>query len=192
VLSDLQTVNEISADRPGWRGWPAEKIRQAADLEHWPAFVKSFLRLTTMIRHAATHPAGPATVSVLSGDVHHSYAARATLDGVGDDAAPVYQLVCSPVHNYVPGYVKPAFKIGWSNRMAPVLRRWAKRHGAPDLTVSWDNSAGPLFGNTIATLAISGRDAEVLFEQPTGDDGIAEVARVPLGQPRAAVSPAAR
>lgn len=192
VLSDLQTVNEISADRPGWRGWPAEKIRQAADLEHWPAFMKSFLRLTTMIRRAATHPGGPATVTVLSGDVHHSYAARATLDGVDEDAAPVHQLVCSPVHNYVPAYVKPAFKFGWSNRMAPIFRRWARRHGSPELPVTWDNSAGPLFGNTIATLSISGRHAEVLFEQPTGEDGIQEVARVPLGQPRPAVSPAAR
>ncbi|OBB60589.1 phosphodiesterase [Mycobacterium sp. 852013-51886_SCH5428379] len=192
VLSDLQTVNEISADRPGWRGWPGEKIRQAADLEHWPAFMKSFLRLTTMIRRAATHPDGPATVTVLSGDVHHSYAARATLDGVGDDAAPVHQLVCSPVHNYVPSYVKPAFKIGWSNRMAPIMRRWAVRHGSPELPISWDNDAGPLFGNTIATLAISGRDAEVLFEQPDGEHDIREVARVALGKRRAAVSPAAR
>ncbi|WP_422747960.1 alkaline phosphatase D family protein [Mycobacterium sp. WMMD1722] len=191
VLSDLQTVNEISADKPGWRGWPAEQIRQAADLEHWPAFMKSFLRLTTMIRRAATRPGGPATVTVLSGDVHHSYAARAILDGV-PDAVPVHQLVCSPVHNYVPGYVKPAFKIGWSNRMAPITRRWARRHGSPDLPVSWNNSAGPLFGNTIATLSISGRHAEVLFEQPSGEDGIDEVARVALGQGQPAISPAAR
>lgn len=192
ALSDLQSVNEVSADREGWRGWPAEKIRQAADLEHWPAFMKSFLRLTEMIRGAASHPAGPATVTVLSGDVHHSYAARATLDGVGEDAAPVHQLVCSPVHNYVPGYVKPAFKIGWSHRLAPVMRRWARRRGAPELTVSWTNTAGPVFGNTIATLQISGREAEVLFEQPAGHDDLDQVARVPLTDRRHAVSPAAR
>jgi phosphodiesterase/alkaline phosphatase D-like protein len=192
ALSDLQSVNEISADRDGWRGWPAEKFRQAADLEHWPAFMKSFLRLATMIRGAATHPAGPATVTVLSGDVHHSYAARARLDNVDDDAAPVHQLVCSPVHNYVPSYVKPAFKLGWSRRLAPVMRRWARRHGAPELTVSWTNTAGPVFGNTIATLQISGRDAEAIFEQPSGDDALEQVARVPLNERRPAVSPAAR
>jgi phosphodiesterase/alkaline phosphatase D-like protein len=192
VLSDLQTVNEISADRPGWRGVPAEKLRQAADLEHWPAFVKSFLRLTTMIRRAATHPEGPATVTVLSGDVHHSYAAKAALDGVDDDAAAIHQLVCSPVHNYVPSYVKPAFKLGWSRRLAPVMRRWARRHGSPELTVSWTNTAGPVFGNTIATLSLSGRQAEVLFEQPDASAALREVARIPLGGRRPTVSPVAR
>jgi phosphodiesterase/alkaline phosphatase D-like protein len=192
ALSDLQSVNEISADRDGWRSWPAEKFRQTADLEHWPAFMKSFLRLATMVRGVATHPSGPATVTVLSGDVHHSYAARALLDDVPEDAAPVHQLVCSPVHNYVPSFVKPAFRIGWSRRLAPVMRRWARRRGAPDPTVSWTNTAGPVFGNTIATLLISGRDAEALFEQPTGDDGLEEVARVPLNERKQAVSPAAR
>ncbi|MGE2713596.1 alkaline phosphatase D family protein [Mycolicibacterium litorale] len=192
ALSDMQTVNEIAADRPGWRGVPAEKLRQAADLEHWPAFVKSFLRLTTMIRRAATHPDGPATVTVLSGDVHHSYAAKATLTGAGDDAATVHQLVCSPVHNYVPAYVKPAFKLGWSRRLAPIMRRWARRHGSPELTVSWTNTAGPVFGNTIATLMLSGRDAEVLFEQPDASSELREVARIPLGGRRPTVSPVAR
>jgi phosphodiesterase/alkaline phosphatase D-like protein len=192
ALSDLQTVNEISADRPGWRGVPAEKIRQAADLEHWPAFVKSFLRLTTMIRRAATHPDGPATITVLSGDVHHSYAAKAALTDVTDDAATVHQLVCSPVHNYVPSYVKPAFKLGWSRRLAPIMRRWALRHGSPELTVSWTNTAGPVFGNTIATLLLSGRNAEVMFEQPDASTALKEVARIPLGGRKPAVSPAAR
>lgn len=192
ALSDLQTVNEISADRPGWRGIPAEKVRQAADLEHWPAFVKSFLRLTTMIRKAATYPNGPATVTVLSGDVHHSYAAKANLDGVGDDDATVHQLVCSPVHNYVPSYVKPVFKLGWSRRLAPLMRRWALRHGSPELTVNWTNTAGPVFGNTIATLLLSGREAEVLFEQPDTSTELREVARIPLGGRSPTVSPVAR
>lgn len=192
VLSDLQTVNEIAADRPGLWGLPAEKLRQAADLEHWPAFIKSFLRLTAMIRRAAADPQGPATVTVLSGDVHHSYAAKATLDGVGEDAATVHQLVCSPVHNYVPSYVKPAFKLGWSRRLAPIVRRWARRHGAPELPVSWTNTAGPVFGNTIATLELSGRKAEVLFEQPDASTELREVARIPLGGRRSAVSPAVR
>ena len=77
AIGDLETVNEIAAGRPGWRGRLGEKIRQGADLEHWSAFRESFDRLTAMIERAAA--SGPATVSVLSGDVHHSYAARAEL-----------------------------------------------------------------------------------------------------------------
>jgi phosphodiesterase/alkaline phosphatase D-like protein len=182
VLSDLETVNEIAADRGGWRGKLAEKLRQAADFEHWAAFFKSFVRLTEMITRVATHPGGPTTVTVLSGDVHHSYVARAQLASSrrGSPTAAVHQLVCSPVHNKVPGYVKPAFKIGWSHRLAPVMRRWARRRGAPALPVTWTDVCGPLFGNTIALLLISGLDAEVVFEQPTESGALESLGRVPL------------
>lgn len=179
LLGDLQTVNEIAADETGWRGNLAEKLRQAADLEHWPAFCKSFLRLSDAIRRAAAPDGrGPATVSVLSGDVHHSYAARA--DFIEDLDARVHQLVCSPVHNYVPAYVKPAFRLGWSPRLARLSRRWARRRGAPALPMSWRNLNGPLFGNTIATLSIAGRDAEVWFEQPRDNGELTTVAKVSL------------
>jgi phosphodiesterase/alkaline phosphatase D-like protein len=178
VLSDLETVNEIAADRGGWRGKLAESIRQAADFEHWAAFFKSFVRLTEMIARVATHPGGPATVTVLSGDVHHSYVARAQLAAAPD--ATVHQVVCSPVHNKVPPYVKPAFNIGWSHRLAPVMRRWARRRGASSLPVTWTDVCGPLFGNTIALLRISGLDAEVVFEQPTASGELEVVSRVRL------------
>ncbi|MGE2731731.1 alkaline phosphatase D family protein [Mycolicibacterium vaccae] len=179
LIGDLQTVNEIDADKSGVRGQLAEKVRQGADFEHWPAFIKSFLRLSEVIRKAATQPErGPATVSVLSGDVHHSYAARA--DFTEATKARVHQLVCSPVHNYVPIFVRPAFRLGWSPRMARLSRRWARRHGSPPLPMSWRNLSGPLFGNTIATLSIDGRSAEVWFEQPRENGELATVADVPL------------
>src|SRR5262249_45416191 len=85
AIGDLETLNERSADRSGWRGRLGERLRQAGDFEHWPAFYKSFVRLGEMITRIANHPDGPSTISVLSGDVHHSFAARAELDG----AAPV-------------------------------------------------------------------------------------------------------
>jgi hypothetical protein len=182
ALGDLQTVNEIAAGRTGVRGWIAEKIRQTADLEHWPAFLASFLRLSRLIVEAATaSPDGPATISVLSGDVHHSYAARAAFSAPTETR--VHQLVCSPVHNYVPAFVKPAFKLGWSARAARLTRRWARRAGSPELPVSWRNLSGPLFGNTIASLNARGRSAEVVFEQPTDDGTLTEVATIALSAP---------
>ena len=179
ALGDMQTVNEIAANRDGVRGQLADKVRQTADLEHWPAFLKSFLRLSELIRHAASQAdRGPASVSVLSGDVHHSYAARA--DFTGEPTARVHQLVCSPVHNYVPAFVKPAFRLGWSPRAARITRRWARRHGAPTLPMSWRNLSGPLFGNTIATLNAKGRNADVVFEQPRDDGRLSTVTRIAL------------
>jgi phosphodiesterase/alkaline phosphatase D-like protein len=183
VIGDLQSVNERTADLPGWRGRLGEKVRRAGDFEHWPAFIESFLRLTALIAQIADHPGGPSTVSVLSGDVHHSYAARAEVTAPQSRRpvrAAVHQLVCSPVHNYVPAFVKPAFRLGWSAHVARLTGRWAHRHGVPPLDVTWTNTCGPLFGNTIATLEIDGRHAEVYFEQPRGQAELTEVGRVTL------------
>jgi hypothetical protein len=92
----------------------------------------------------------------------------------------VHQLVCSPVHNYVPWFVKPVFKLGWSQRVARMTRRWARRNGCPQLPFAWEEISGPHFGNTLATLRTSGRDAEAVFEQPRASDALDEVARVSL------------
>ena len=156
-----------NADRPGRRGRLAEKTRRAGDFDHWPAFYKSFVRLAETIARVAGHPHGPTTVSVLSGDVHHSYAARA--QWAGDSAQPagatVHQLVCSPVRNYVPLFVKPAFAgLDASRGCAhPMVGTPTRR---PPFPLSWSNTCGPLFGNTIATLQVNGRSAEVFRAAP--------------------------
>ncbi|MHA6621180.1 alkaline phosphatase D family protein [Pseudonocardia sp. DLS-67] len=173
AIGDLETVNEIAAARPGRRGRLAENVRRAADLEHWSAFRASFDRLTAMIGDAAG--SGVATVSVLSGDVHHSYAARADLPG-----APVHQLTCSPVHNKIDWFVRPGFRLAWSRAARRLTERWALRAGAPPKPLSWRRLLGPLFGNTIATLELNGRRAEAIFEQPRSSASLVERARLDL------------
>jgi phosphodiesterase/alkaline phosphatase D-like protein len=182
AIGDLETLNEQAANRSGWRGRLGERLRQAGDFEHWPAFYKSFVRLGEMITRIANHADGPATISVLSGDVHHSYAARADLDGAAQHGATVHQLVCSPVHNYVPMFIKPAFMLGWTGPAAAVTRWWVRRQGVPSPPMKWDNVCGPLFGNTIATLEINDRDAEVFFEQPRRTTTLEEAGRVSLNR----------
>ena len=182
AIGDLETLNERAADRPGWRGRLGEKLREAGDFEHWAAFYKSFVRMGEMIARIASHPDAPATISVLSGDVHHSYAARAELDGVSPGGSTVHQLVCSPVHNYVPVFIKPVFKIGWTRPAAAVVRWWVRRRGVPSPPMTWREVCGPLFGNTIATVQINGRDAEVFFEQPRKTTTLEEAGRVSLSR----------
>ena len=180
AIGDLQGVNEIVAGRPGWRGWLGERIRQAGDLEHWQAFRASFDRLTQLITRAATGAGGPATVSVLSGDVHHSYAARVDLPGAETDSAVVHQLTCSPVHNVAQWFITPLFRLGWSASLARMTGRLAARTGVPPVNVTWRKLVGPLFGNTIATLEIDGRRATVAFAQPRSAGSVVEVARLEL------------
>ncbi|GLZ81576.1 alkaline phosphatase [Actinorhabdospora filicis] len=153
VIDRVQAMNEAACRRPGWRGRFAERLRQAADLEHWAAFRASSERLARLIRGAAER--GAATVSVLSGDVHHGYVAEAFFDRpVG---ARVFQLVCSPLHNRVPRWLRPFFRAGWWHPLAAALWRWRS-------SVRWRRLAGPYFGNMVATLRISGRRAEVTVE----------------------------
>ena len=184
AIGDLQNINQIAAARPGRRGRLGEYIRQLGDLEHWMAFRSSFDRLTRMITSAATAPDTPASISVLSGDVHHSYAAQVDLPGPGDDpgrgAAAVHQLTCSPVHNVVDWFIQPGFRLGWSRTIARATRWWAARAGVPPLEVRWHKLTGPLFGNTVATLAHDGERAEVTFLQPRSAGTVADVAHLVL------------
>ena len=74
------------------------------------------------------------------------------------------------------------FTLGWTRPAATFIRWWALRRGILPLPLSWANTCGPLFGNTIATIQVDGRSAEVLFEQPRGPDALEKVGRVALSR----------
>ena len=48
------------------------------------------------------------------------------------------------------------------------------------MPLTWQRLVGPLFGNTIATLELSGRRAEAIFEQPRSSASLVERARLDL------------
>jgi hypothetical protein len=80
AIHNLERWNEtLNVRHHGrWRGRIAEAVRQASDLEHWAAFGHSFERLGAALTAVARgeHGRAPATALVLSGDVHHAYAAE--------------------------------------------------------------------------------------------------------------------
>lgn len=174
AISHLQSLNEVACRRPGWRGRLAEKVRQAGDLEHWSSFRASSDRLARLVERIAQTET--ATVSILSGDVHHGYAAK--VEFTEPVKAAVYQLVCSPLRNKLPAYIRPFFYLAWWRPLASVLR-WRMLKKVEPLPVSWTKVAGPYLGNMVATLRTSGRDAEMLLERVDGDT-MTEVAKVPL------------
>ena len=106
AASQVQMMNERSAAAGSHA---AERLRQAVDLEHWPAFRASFDRLARFVERVASSPSAPDTVCVLSGDVHHSYAARAGF--AGPVRSRIYQLTCSPVRNGVPWFMEYVFAL---------------------------------------------------------------------------------
>ena len=199
AISDLQAANEKAARHGGRVGRAAEFLRQEADLEHWPAFGHSFARLAELLRRVGTAADGrsaPATASVLSGDVHHSYAARAYLDGPdnGTDGTATHQLTCSPVHNVVPAFMRVLFRLSWVRALTGLTTRWARGTGAAAAAVAWERRLGPCFGNMIATLETDGRTATARFETPRTASSLDDVGSIRLTglAPVAGGSPAGR
>ena len=188
-LHDIESWNEALAS--GSRGrllanW-AEKVRRAADLEHWAAFCKSFDRLGRLLESVGRgeHAEGgvpPATVCVLSGDVHHAYIAEVNCpDGV---QSRIFQLTCSPLHNHVPLAMQFAFRVAWSRLAERLVRAFLRVFArVPAASVSWRKLSGPFFGNEVATLEIDGRSAETVLRRSADHDApeeLIEVARLKL------------
>ncbi|MDN3020524.1 alkaline phosphatase D family protein [Streptomyces sp. S.PB5] len=142
-----------------------EDLRRRADLEHWAAFPASFEALTALIAEAGSGPDAPATVCVLSGDVHHAYVAEPSWPAGGGPDARVLQLTCSPVHNSIPLSIRLGFRFGWSAAARALGRRFAGHGGCPRPSVDWRRTGGPWFGNQLMTLAVQGRSARLRLEQ---------------------------
>ncbi|MEV6110227.1 alkaline phosphatase D family protein [Streptomyces sp. NPDC051940] len=133
-----------------------ERMRQAGDLEHWAAFPSSFTALTELITEVGRGPHAPATVSVLSGDVHHAYVSEPRW--AEPVRSRVAQLTCSPMHNSIPAAIRAGFRFGWS-RGGRALGRLLARHGRVGRPpVDWNRTGGPWFGNQLMTLTLHGRD----------------------------------
>jgi hypothetical protein len=151
----------------------AERVRRAVDLEHWAAFNDSFERLARLFgRIGQTGPDGdaPATICVLSGDVHHTYISETIYPQ--PTASKVYQLTCSPMHNSIPLAMRLVFWLSW-NRFASRLTRQVSRFGrVPAASIDWRTTVGPFFGNYLALLRFDGRTAMFGLEKPAFDGAV--------------------
>ncbi|MEU9594448.1 alkaline phosphatase D family protein [Streptomyces sp. NPDC048219] len=175
LVHDLEAWNASVCGGERGERWArlGERIRRGADLEHWPAFPSSFDALAGLIADAGTGPGAPATVSVLSGDVHHAYVAEPSWPGRNPDAR-VVQLTCSPVHNSVPLSMRLGFRFGWSAPARALGRRIARHGRCSPPAVSWRRTGGPWFGNQLMTLTLRGRSARLRLEQARSEgDGTA-------------------
>jgi hypothetical protein len=158
------------------RGRLAEALRQASDLEHWAAFGHSFERLGRALVRVARGDGGraPATALVLSGDVHHAYAAE--LVAPADLAGRVHQLTVSPLHNQAPHPIRVGFKVGWSRRARRLTERLARAARAEPTQLEWEKQAGPFFGNQIGELVLDGRSAR--FRLSVSEKGATRLTQV--------------
>jgi hypothetical protein len=158
-----------------WGRWPArvgDRARRTGDFEHWAAFQESFGRLAELLRQVATGELGtaPASVVVLSGDVHHAYLCEVAFRR-GPVESNVYQAVCSPYRNPLEEKERRVIRLGWSRPFKSVTRMLARAAGVADPDVDWRLVGdGPWFDNQFATLHIDGRRLGMRLEKAVPRD----------------------
>jgi hypothetical protein len=158
-----------------------EKIRRSQDLDHWSSFRDSFVRLTDLIRRVGAGEKGrpPASILVFSGDVHHGYLTESTFR---DDEveSPVYQVVCSPLRNSLPGDKSRLQRLAWTKPGELAGRALSRLAGLSDPEIRWSLTYGSLwFENQIASLELNGRQATLVFEKAvlggSGEPGLEKI-----------------
>jgi hypothetical protein len=169
-LHYTEAWNEAVCDG-AWGRWLAlggEKLRRALDLEHWSAFDHSFRQLVGLFQAVGSGERGrpPASITILSGDVHHAYLAKALFRRGAGVQSRVYQAVCSPFRNPLDANERRVILAGWSRPIRllgwVLARAVGLRH--PDMTWKLEHPR-PWFDNQVATLDVNGRQALLRIER---------------------------
>jgi len=177
----IEAWNELLVEGNAWGkpvGWVSEKLRREVDFDHWPAFGESFAKLRDLLYEVASGQRGkpPASVVVLSGDVHHAYLAEVAYprsnNGGSAERAPVYQAVCSPYRNPLDEKERRVVRMGFGKPLTAFARLLARAAGTPDPGIRWRTLNGPHFDNQVGTLEIDGRSALMRLDKTVpGEDG---------------------
>jgi PhoD-like phosphatase len=144
-----------------------EKLRRALDFDHWASFEMSFQRLRRLLEAvgAGKHGKAPASIVVLSGDVHHAYLAEMAFKSDANVTSAVYQAVCSPYRNPLDNRERLAIKAGFTRPFVASMQALGRSAGVPDPGLRWRLAEGPYFDNQVATLRLNGREATMQLDK---------------------------
>jgi len=148
-----------------------ERIRRGLDFDHWAAFGDSFERLASMLAACGAGEYGrpPASITVLSGDVHHAYLAAVAFPRSAEVESAVWQAVCSPFRNALKRSERSVIEFGNSRPGAALGRALARAAGVGREPIRWQLVEGPAYDNQIATIILDGRTASMKLERTVGD-----------------------
>lgn len=174
AFHDLEAWNERLCDgawgAPIARG--SERLRRAADFDHWAAFQPSFQRLRRLLEEVGSGERGkpPASIAILSGDVHHAYLCDVAFRSGSGVESRVLQAVCSPYRNPLDRRERKAIRLGFSRPFGAFARALRRLSGAPDPNIRWRLLEGPYFDNQVGTLRLDGRKAMVRLDKTVAGD----------------------
>jgi hypothetical protein len=150
-----------------------ERVRRALDLEHWAAFGTSFARFERLLTDLATgvHGRPPASVTVLGGDIHHSYLAAVDFPRGTSSRSAVHQAVCSPIHNVLPDQFRHGQELTTSRAGELGGGGLARLAGVRRPRIRWRITRGAWFCNMLSALEFDGRQAHIRFDRTVTDSG---------------------
>jgi hypothetical protein len=148
-----------------------ERVRRAADLEHWAAFGASFRAFEQLLIDLAAGARGrpPASVTVISGDIHHSYLAPVDLPRGRPARSSVYQAVCSPLRNTLPRSFQRGQRLATSRPATLVTTAAARLAGVRKPRIGWRITQGPWFDNMLGSLEFDGPAARLRLARAVTD-----------------------
>jgi hypothetical protein len=144
-----------------------ERMRRGVDFDHWGAFDLSFRRLSALIEEVGSGRRGstPASIVVLSGDVHHAYLAEAALPRSAGVRSAVYQATCSPFRNPLDAHERRTVEAMMTPAADAVARLLARAAGSAPPPIRWRLCEGPFFDNQVASLRLDGRSLVLRLEK---------------------------
>jgi hypothetical protein len=102
----------------------------------------------------------PASITILSGDVHVTYVAEVDVGGASR-RSQIRQVVCSPFRNPLKVRERRVVRLTGSRGAARIFSRLARLAGVEPAGVSWKLSTPRTFENSIGQLELNGSDAVV-------------------------------
>jgi len=149
-----------------------ERLRRLAVMDHWASFQRTFRRLGELVDDVAHGRAGaaPASIVMLSGDVHHCYLAELGFPRGGGPRSPVWQAVCSAFRKELAPHERVVIGLGHSRFAERLAHRLARAAGVPPVPFDWRVVDRPAYGNQIGTLTLDGDRSRVSVEAVAGGD----------------------
>jgi hypothetical protein len=150
-------------------------MRRGLDLEDWPAFGKSFHAFLALLRDVGSGTGAcegvdpPATITLLSGDIHFTYRAAVHFDEEDNVTSRVNQVTSSPIRNALDRRDRNVLRAASTRvglRIGLLLRRSVRL--GPTLA-KWETVEGPLFGNCMAQLTIEDDRCALMVESAQPD-----------------------
>ena len=175
AMHDIEAWSERVTDE-AWGKVPAhlaESARRAVDFDHWGSFLDSFERLRDLIAEVASGERGraPATVTVLSGDVHHAYLAPVAYPKDRGIVSAVSQATCSPFRNPLDAKERRVINTLLTAGAEKTFRLLARSAGVPDPGIRWRFAEGPYYDNQVASLRIDGRECRLRLDKTIESEG---------------------